>query len=74
MDDIPCGEYILALAILDPSGMLPSVRFANTNYFEGGYTPLGYIGIDADVADAALPESEFDDIQNDRTLKYIFEK
>lgn len=74
VDDIPCGEYILALAILDPSGMLPSVRFANTNYFEGGYTPLGYIGIDADVADAALPESEFDDIQNDRTLKYIFEK
>ena len=74
IDDIPGGEYILALAILDPSGMLPSVRFANTNYFEGGYTPLGYIGIDADVADAALPESEFDDIQNDRTLKYIFEK
>ena len=39
------GKYILALTVLDPAGMQPSLRFANENYFEGGYHPMGYIGI-----------------------------
>ncbi|MDR1030282.1 MAG: DUF4832 domain-containing protein [Treponema sp.] len=39
------GNYIIGLSILDPSGNMPSIRFANTNYYNGGRTPLGIIGI-----------------------------
>jgi hypothetical protein len=41
------GEYVIALAILDPAGMLPSVRFATINYFNGGRHPIGLAGIGA---------------------------
>ena len=40
--DLPNGEYIIALSVLDPAGMLPSLRFANENYFEGGSHPVSY--------------------------------
>jgi hypothetical protein len=38
-------EYTIAIAILDPAGMLPAVRFATKNYFTGGRHPLGRIGV-----------------------------
>jgi hypothetical protein len=68
--DVAPGEYIIALAILDPAGMLPSVRFAVTNYFEGGYHPMGYIGVGGKPARTALDKADFYDLQNDRTLYY----
>ncbi len=34
--DAPAGTYILALAVLDPAGNLPSLRFATANYLKGG--------------------------------------
>ena len=64
------GKYILALTVLDPAGMQPSLRFANENYFEGGYHPMGYIGIDESVADTRLNPDLFFDIQSDKSLKY----
>ena len=70
-DRIKPGRYVIALAILDPAGMLPSVRFANTNYFTGGRTPLGYISIGVNGGAPALDTDSFADIQNDKTLKYI---
>ena len=73
-DNVPEGEYILALAILDPAGNRPSVRFANTNYLEGGYTALGYVGVGTAVENPAIPVEEFDDIQSDTTLRYILSK
>ncbi len=36
-EEIKDGEYILALAILDPAGNLPAARFAMENYFNGGH-------------------------------------
>ena len=60
------GNYILALSILDPDGgNMPAVRFANTNYFNGGRTPLGYIGINTSNDSPILDESSFDDIASD---------
>ena len=64
-------EYIVALAILDPAGFVPSLRFANMNYYCGGYTPLGRIGV------GTLPESfelfNFDSLYFDRSLYYTLE-
>lgn len=68
---IPNGTYILALAILDrQGGMMPSVRFATTNYFKGGWHPLGFIGIGTAPEDAALKNITFDDPAFDDSLHY----
>ena len=74
--DVPIakGKYILALTVLDPAGMQPSLRFANENYFEGGYHPMGYIGIDESVTETRLNPDLFFDIQSDKSLKYQFER
>ena len=72
--NLPDGKYILAIGILDPAGMKPSVRFANENYFEGGYHPVGYIGVgDTEIGSPEIPEDLFFDIQSDKTLSYTLE-
>lgn len=68
--DLAPGKYILAISILDPAGMLPSIRFANTNYFRGGYFPIGYIGLEDEIGEFGVNVEEFEDLQNDKTLKY----
>lgn len=72
--EIAEGEYIVALSILDPAGLLPSVRFANNEYFEGGYTVLGKVGVGCRAADPAIPSEEYYDLQSDRTLHYVINK
>lgn len=67
---IPDGRYILALGILDPACDRPTVRFANTNYFAGGFHPLGYVGVGMTENEPALDPKEFDDLQSDTTLNY----
>lgn len=71
--EVIAGEYIVALAILDPAGMIPSLRFANTNYFEGGYHPLGYVGAGRKPERYAIDPEDFYDMQSDRTLRYKLE-
>ncbi len=65
------GRYALAVTILDPAGMVPSVRFANRNYWNGGYTPLGIIGVGADPAPLEL--SGFHNLADDDSLFYLVE-
>ncbi|MFC5405544.1 fibronectin type III domain-containing protein [Cohnella soli] len=62
------GTYTLALSILDPSGWKPSVRFANTNYYAGGRTPIGKVGIGGDPTDQNL--GSFAGLKSDNTLFY----
>ncbi|WP_168119961.1 DUF4832 domain-containing protein [Paenibacillus sp. HB172176] len=62
------GTYTLALSILDPAGWKPSVRFANTNYYTGGYTPIGKVGIGGDPANQNL--GSFNSLKSDNTLSY----
>lgn len=64
--NIPSGEYILAIAVLDPGGGNPGLRFSNKNYYQGGRHPLGKIGINTEVANANVNNSEFSDLQADR--------
>ena len=68
------GKYAIAIAVLDPSGMLPSLRFAVMNYYTGGRHPMGYIGIGQDIDSYKVDFKSFDDIQSDRTLHYVFDK
>lgn len=68
--NIATGEYIISIAILDPAGMMPSLRFAVQNYFEGGRHPMGYIGIRAEPDNFEIKSSDFYDIRNDHTLQY----
>src|SRR5690606_3247368 len=68
------GEYIIALSVLDPAGMLPSLRFAVNNYFQGGRPPMGYVGVNKDVTTYEISSKEFTDMKNDKTLKYKLNK
>jgi hypothetical protein len=64
------GQYVLALAILDPAGMLPSVRFAIRNYLIGGRHPIGLVGVNRTVENTDLDSDCFADPAKDRTLHY----
>jgi hypothetical protein len=69
--NIPPGQYLLALAILDrQGGMLPSARFATANYFRGGWHPLGFIGIGKAPVEAGLKDILFDSPAFDDSLSY----
>ncbi len=62
------GTYTLALAVLDPAGNQPSLRFANTNYYLGGRTPVGKVGVGENPSGQNL--GSFDGLKNDNTLSY----
>lgn len=65
------GQYIIALAILDrQGGMMPSARFATSNYFSGGWHPLGFIGLGEKPRQLALENAKFDSPAFDDRLRY----
>jgi len=66
--NVPAGEYIVALAILDPAGNRPAARFAIKNYYNGGRHPIGKVGVNQTLD--SFDVSGFDDIQSDKTLNY----
>ncbi|NOV04807.1 DUF4832 domain-containing protein [Paenibacillus planticolens] len=66
--NLPVGTYTLAVSVLDPAGNKPSLRFANTNYYTGGRTPLGKVGIGQDPSDQNL--GTFNSLKSDSTLSY----
>jgi hypothetical protein len=66
--NVPPGEYLLALAILDPAGGRPAARFAIKNYLNGGRHPIGRVGVNRKIDSFTF--SEFDDLQSDRSLSY----
>ena len=67
---LPAGKYILSIAVLDPAGMLPSLRFAANNYFTGGKHPMGYVGVTNTIDTYEINPSQFIDLQTDKSLKY----
>ena len=72
--DLAAGKYAIAISVLDPAGMLPSLRFAVFNYWNGGRHPMGYVGVNQDIDEYKIPLSSFDDLQADKSLRYVFEK
>lgn len=68
--DLPEQEYVIAVSVLDPAGMEPSLRFAIQNYFIGGRHPMGYVGINKELSSYEIPVTDFREMKDDRTLKY----
>lgn len=72
---LPVGEYIVALAIVEPFGLTPNVRFAVKNYFKGGRHPFGRVGIGVDVAGTYEADPvTFDDPMQDGRQAYQTQK
>lgn len=67
------GQYTIALAVLDPSGRQPSLRFATKNYLKGGRHPIGHIGVGSDISSVDIDSTTFDDPYKDKTLKYLYD-
>lgn len=65
---VPNGTYTLAAAVLDSGSNAPSLRFANSNYYRGGHTPIGRVAIGGPVPTQDL--QPFDSLKNDDTLSY----
>ena len=71
-DSVAKGEYVLALAVLDPmGGMLPSLRFSNQNYWNGGYFPIGRVGVGVTPATTVVDAKTYDNPGADNSLHYI---
>ena len=68
--NLPDGQYILALAILDPASQAPSLRFATTWYFNGGYHPVGLIAMGEGQGGPLSIERAYDDPHADQSLNY----
>ena len=70
---LPAGKYFISVAVLDPAGMLPSLRFAINNYFQGGRHPMGYVGVDSTIDTYEVSADQFMNLSADKTLKYKLE-
>jgi hypothetical protein len=69
---LPTGQYILALAILDPAGNLPSLRFATSQYFSGGRHPVGIVTVNQGGGGPLPGNMVFDDPATDNSLHYLW--
>lgn len=69
--DAPEGIYILSLAILDPAGNLPSLRFATANYLNGGRHPVGMVDVGKNKCYPLPDDFRFDDPKKDKSLNYL---
>jgi hypothetical protein len=69
--NIPAGQYILALAVLDPAGNLPSLRFATSQYFNGGRHPIGIVAVNQSGGGPLPGGMVFDDPATDNSLHYL---
>ena len=68
--DVPTGRYILALAVLDPAGDLPSLRFATSQYLNGGRHPVGMVTVNQRGGGALPCGMVFADPAKDESLYY----
>ncbi|KAF0094378.1 MAG: fibronectin type III domain-containing protein [Puniceicoccaceae bacterium 5H] len=68
--EVPTGQYVLALALLDPAGMRPAVHFATAQYWKGGRHPIGMVGFGGKTGGPLPSETTFDDPVLDPTLGY----
>lgn len=68
--DLPVKDYALQLAVLDPGGNVPSLRFSMKNYWEGGYHPMGYIGVGQAPATTEIDPATFASPAVDVSLRY----
>lgn len=72
--DLESGkDYMIQMAVLDPAGNVPSLRFAIQNYKAGGYHPMGYVGVGTAPQTTQISTSYFDDPAIDVSLRYYLD-
>jgi len=64
------GKYILSLAVTDPAGNSPSLRFATVNYLNGGRHPFGIVDFDKKRCYPLEVDFHFDNPGKDNSLHY----
>lgn len=69
--DAPDGNYILSIAILDPAGNVPSLRFATANYLNGGRHPVGIVDLGRKKSHPLPTDFIFNDPASDNSLHYV---
>ncbi len=67
--NISNGKYYIAFSIQEKD--TPSLRFANINYFNGGYTPIGKIGIKDEITSQVINPNIFDKTDKDSEFNLI---
>ncbi|MFJ4286908.1 DUF4832 domain-containing protein [Paenarthrobacter nicotinovorans] len=70
-ENLPSKDYLVQLAVLDPGGNVPSLRFAMQNYTEGGYHPMGYVGVGRAPTTTTVDPAKFDNPAVDVSLRYF---
>ena len=68
--DAPDGVYVLSLSVLDPASLQPSLRFATTNYWSGGWHPIALVGVGRGGGGVLPSDTVFDDPAADGSLQY----
>lgn len=68
--DLAKKDYVVQLAVLDPGGNVPSLRFSMQNYTQGGYHPMGYVGVGNPPEKVNIDPSTFDSPAVDVGLRY----
>ena len=69
---VPKGEYVLALGVLDSQGgRLPTLRFSNQNYWNGGYFPVGHVRVGVGPGASVVDALTYDDPGTDHSIHYI---
>ena len=69
--NLPVGEHLIGLTILEPLSRTPGLFFAVPNFFKTSQTqPLAKIGIGMDATGHTLDGVAFDDLVNDDTRSY----
>ncbi|MBX2798143.1 MAG: DUF4832 domain-containing protein [Myxococcales bacterium] len=70
IEGVPDGEYVLSLSVLDPGNMEPNLRFATTQYWNGGWHPLGRVSVGGPRSGGDLDGLSFDDPGSDLSIRY----
>lgn len=65
-DELSGNEYLIAVSLDDQTTGAPSVRFAQDNYFAGGYTILGKTGIGITPSTSSIAGEKFDILSSER--------
>ena len=68
--NLPEGTYVLSLSILDPAGDVPGVKFATSNYINGGRHPMGLVTVGENKCDTLPSDFQFDNPGSDNSLYY----
>ncbi|MEE2757990.1 MAG: DUF4832 domain-containing protein [Myxococcota bacterium] len=68
--NLPEGRYLLAVGIPDPANGRPNLRFANGWYLNGGFHPIGLVGVGQQAGGPLPADMVFDDPFFDQSLSY----